>query len=170
MQNANKIWYVWTTFQYLWSLYQHYTVWFHFYLRRVDLNSHFVHCNSFFAYKKRWIITKSENKIKFGGHGQFKEVKDNFSKNTKCDIFTQKHIEEKTLKLSKMCILFKWTFDAFPIIRKNMYLQPECPLWSPLALSSIYYFQSNIFLCLEALLHRVESDGSTALTDISHLL
>ena len=49
-------------------------------LRRVDLNSQYVLCTSFFADKKRIIIPKSENKIKFEGHGQFKEVRDHFSK------------------------------------------------------------------------------------------
>ena len=49
-------------------------------LRRVDPNSQYILCTIFFANKKRLILTKSENKIKFGGHGPFKEVRDHFSK------------------------------------------------------------------------------------------
>ena len=52
----------------------------HIILRRVDLHSQYVLCTSFFADKKRLIIIKSENKIKFGGVGPFKEVRDHFSK------------------------------------------------------------------------------------------
>ena len=49
-------------------------------LRRVDPNSQYILGTIFYADNKRLIITKSENKIKFGGHWPFKEVRSHFSK------------------------------------------------------------------------------------------
>ena len=80
------------------------------------------------------------------------------------------HVEEKYIKTKQNVHTFQTDISCISNYQKNMHLLPKCSLWTPLALSSVYYIQSSLFLCLETILHRVESDGSTALTDIGHSL